>query len=100
MSENSILLKEAAEAPEVPKEELFSATEVMQAMMKTSKGFRMYLPNNPLLGRFVEELLAKLGNHLATFGDYQLDIDQFELKYRGKPVYENRDPKESVAFKM
>jgi hypothetical protein len=100
MSEKPFVLKEIAEPPEVPKEELFSATEVMQAMLKTSKAFRMYLPNNPLLVRFVEELMGKMRSHLAAFGDFRLDIDQFELKYRGKPIYENRDPKESVAFKL
>lgn len=100
MPENPSVLKEIAEPPEVPKEEIFSVTEVVHAMLKTSKAFRMYLPNNPLLGRFVEELMGKLGDHLAAFGDLRLDVDQFELKYRGKQVYENRDPKESVAFKL
>lgn len=100
MSEDPVVEKEIAEPPEVPNEELFSATEVIQAMLKTSKAFRMYLPNNPLLARFVEELTSKMGHHLAEFGDLRLDIDQFELRYRGKAVYENRDPKESVAFKL
>ncbi|MCM2356847.1 MAG: HEAT repeat domain-containing protein [Geobacteraceae bacterium] len=91
---------ETVEAPEVSKEEITLATEVMQAFVKTSKGFRMYLPNNPLLARFVEELNGKMGKHLSLYGDFRLDIDQFELRYKGKTVYENRDPKDSMAFKM
>jgi HEAT repeat protein len=91
---------ESAEAPDLGKEEVTLATEVMQAIVKTSKGFRMYLPNNPLLVRFIEELKGKLGRHLSLYGDYKIDIDQFELRYKGKTVYENRDPKESMAFKM
>ena len=100
MSEFSPDLIETAEAPEVSKEELATATDVMLSMVKTSKGLKMYLPNNPLVARFVEELRAKMGKHLALYGDFKLDIDQFELRYKGKVVYENREPKESIAFKM
>ncbi|HEX8960742.1 MAG TPA: HEAT repeat domain-containing protein, partial [Geobacteraceae bacterium] len=100
MSEETVPGHTEAESTEIGKEEVTLATEVMLAIVKTSKGFRMYLPNNPLLVRFVEELKGKLGRHLSLYGDYKLDIDQFELRYRGKTVYENRDPKESMAFKM
>lgn len=100
MSDESVGLNEAVEIHEVGKEELTLAAEVMQCIVKTSKGFRMYLPNNPLLVRFIDELKSKMGRHLSIHGEFKLDVDQFELKYRGKPVYENRDPKESFAFKM
>ncbi len=92
--------QETVETPDASREELTLATEVMQSMVKTSKGFKIYLPNNPLLTRFVEELNEKMGKHLSLYGEYRLDIDQFELRYKGKTVYENRDPKESMAFKM
>jgi HEAT repeats len=91
---------ETVEAPEVSKEELASATEVMLSLVKASKGLKMYLPNSPLVAKFIEELTGRMGRHLSQYGDFKLDIDQFELRYRGKPVYENREPKESVAFKM
>jgi len=91
---------EVVEAADVSKEEVTLATEVFQAIVKTSKGFRMYLPNNPLLARFIDELKGKFGKFLAAHGEYKLDIDQFELRYKGKVIYENRDPKESMAFKM
>jgi hypothetical protein len=100
MAEPIGVQQETVESPEVSKEELALATEVMQSMLKTSKAFKMYLPNNPLLVRFVDELVEKFGRHLSLYGDYRLDIDQFELKYKGKIVYENHDPKESLAFKM
>jgi HEAT repeats len=93
-------VQEPAEAPDVSKEELASATDVMLSMVKASKGLKMYLPNNPLVAKFIEELTDRMSRHLAQYGDFKLDIDQFELRYRGKAVYENREPKESVAFKM
>ena len=91
---------ESAEALEVSREELSLATEIMLSLVKTSKGFRMYLPNNPLLARFTDDLKRKLEKHLSLYGDYRLDIEQVELFYKGKVVYQNNDPKESMAFKM
>ena len=93
-------LNEIVETPEVSKEELAMAADVMLTMVKTSKGLKMYLPNNPLVARFIEELTGKMGKQLALYGDFKLDIDQFELRYKGKAIYENRVPKESIAFKM
>lgn len=100
MSETVAPMREEAEKPAVGKEELASALEVLQVMLKTSKGFRMYLANNPLLGRFVEELMSRTAGHFAQYGEYRLDVDQFQLHYKGNSIYENRDPKESLAFKM
>jgi HEAT repeat protein len=91
---------EAVETTELSKEELALATDVLLSVVKTSKGFRMYLPNNPLLTRFVGELKERLGRYLAEYGDLRLEIDQFELRCKGKAVYENSDPKESMAFRM
>lgn len=82
------------------KEEIASAAEVLQALLKTAKAFRIYLPNNPLLKRFIDESVEKTTDHLRRFGKYQMDVDQFELSYGGKKIHENRDPKESVAFRM
>ena len=100
MSEIVPDLIEPAETTEVSKEELSLATDVLLSMVKSSKGLKMYLPNNPLVARFNEELRGKMSRHLALYGDFKLDIDQFELRYKGKVVYENREPKESIAFKM
>ena len=100
MTESNTGAKEEAEKPQVGKEEFASAVEVLQAMLKTSKGFKMYMSNNPLLARFVEELTAKTSALLARYGEYRLDVEQFDLSYKGNSIYNNRDPKESLAFKM
>ena len=100
MSEIFPGLIETAEAPEVGKEELAAATEVILAMVKTSKALKMYLPNNPLVARFVDEVKARMERYLALYGEYRLDIDQFEIKCKGKKIYESRDPKESMAFRL
>lgn len=100
MAENTAEQKEATDQTEANKEEVTSAADVMLSIVKTSKAFKMYLANNPLLHRFLEELKIKLGRHLEKYNELKLDIDQFELRCKGKGVYENRDPKDSIAFKM
>lgn len=101
MADSAAEQKEAEEQlPEVSKDEITSVTEVLQAIIKTSKAYRMYLSNNPLLQRFLEELKARLANHLEEYGEIKLDIDQFDLKYKGRGIYQNREPKESLAFRM
>ncbi len=93
-------LNEAPEASEVSKEELAMATEVILTMVKTSKALKMYLPNNPLVAKFIDEVTERMGRHLDLYGEFKIDIDQFELKYKGKKIYENRDPRESMAFRL
>ena len=44
--------------------------------------------------------MTRLASHMGKYGELKLDIDQFELKCKGKTVYGSRDPKESLAFKM
>ena len=86
--------------PEIDAVEITSATEVLFLIIKTSKALRMYLDNNPVLHRFLEELKTKFAKHLDEYGELKLDIDQFNLKYKGKRVYENRESRDSLAFRM
>ena len=41
------------------KEEISSATDLIQAVTKTSNALKMYMSNNPLLQRFLEEVKEK-----------------------------------------
>lgn len=84
----------------ISKEESASATDIIHAVVKTSNGLKMYMPNNPLLQRFLVELKEKMTGHLGRYGDFKLDIDHFEMRYKGNSVYENRDPKESISFRV
>lgn len=100
--EQERLGRESAESlPEGPsREELASACDVMSALVKTAKGLRMYLPNNPTLIKFVGELSSRLAAHLTLHGELNLEVYPFSLRYRGSEVYQNQDPKESMAFRL
>lgn len=82
------------------KEELASAHQIVSAMVKSAKALRMYLPNNPVLIGFLEELGAKLTAHLARFGEFNLDVEPFVLRYQGRYIYQNNDPKESISCRI
>ncbi len=82
------------------KEEIASGAEVLQAMLKTAKAFRMYLPNNPLRKKFIDEATEKMSAHLRRYGQFQLDVEQFTIYYGGTSIHENRDAKESIAFRL
>ena len=82
------------------KEEIKSAKELIQHLSKTTKTLKIYLPNNPIHQKFINELLEKLQLHLSDFGPLRLRVRQFELHCSGQPVYENINRMESIAFKL
>ena len=81
-------------------EEIASANDIVLAMMRTAKGLRIYLPNNPVLIKFLDELTGKMTGHISLYGDIRLMVERFALSYKGAYVYENHDPKESIAFRV
>lgn len=89
-----------SEIPAPSREELASAQDVILAMVRAAKGLRMYLPNNPVLIKFIDDLSARMLLHISSFGDFRLQVDRFALRYQGADVYLNQDPKESIAFRL
>jgi hypothetical protein len=81
-------------------EEVKSARLVLQQLVKTCKTFKIYLPNNPIHQKFVNELLEKIDSHLNKFGPVRLRVQQFQLLCSGQPVYENLNRLESIAFRL
>lgn len=82
------------------KEEFASAHQVMTAMVKAAKALRIYLPNNPVLIGFLDDLSGKMTEHLIVYGEFALDVEPFALRYNGADIYENQDAKESIASRV
>ena len=95
-----IMSAETSPPEETSKAEIALATDIMLAMVKTSKGIKMYQANNPLLVRFAQEMTEKMSSLLNLYNEYKLDVDRFELRYKGHAVYKNSDTNESMAFRM
>jgi len=92
--------EQVEEGEEYNKEELKSAKEIVQHLTKTSKTLQIYLPNNPIHQKFINELEEKLQVHLTQYGTLRLRIKQFELFCLGQSIYENTNRMESLAFKL
>lgn len=82
------------------KEEVQSAKKVVQVLTKTTKTLKIYLPNNPIHKKFINDLFEELETHLSGFGPLRLRIKKFELFCSGQAVYENENRLESLAFKL
>ena len=100
MSENNTENNTSGEISVEKLEEINTAKEVIQSMIKTSKAFNMYLPNNPLHQKFFQDLKIYANNFLKKYGALKIDVLQFKLLYDGKSIYENNQIKDSLAFKF
>jgi len=85
-------------AEEINKEELKSAKEVVQFLTKTSKTLKIYLPNNPIHQKFLQDLTEHFTDHFQEYGALRLKVKQYELLYGNEVVYENPNRLESLAF--
>jgi len=83
--------------PEI-EEELVSTVDLIRSLQKAIKAFKLYQPNNPMLTRQLEELTTKFTAHLDEYQSLNLQVGEYKLFFKGNPVYENTDMKESLAF--
>ncbi len=88
------------EKESVDPEELESVKDLIQSLIKTAKTLKIYLPNNPIHQKHLQELTEKFSVHLKDFGSLVLGIQQFQLFFHDEPVYENTNRLESMAFKL
>ncbi|MBI3994573.1 MAG: hypothetical protein HY349_01220, partial [Nitrospirae bacterium] len=85
---------------EVDKEELKSVKDLLLQLTKTAKTLKIYLPNNPIYQKFLQELQSRFDLHLQEYEILRLKIKQYALYYEGQVVYENTNRLESLAFKL
>ncbi|HYQ96454.1 MAG TPA: HEAT repeat domain-containing protein [Candidatus Eisenbacteria bacterium] len=72
----------------------------IQALVRTLKAYRMYLPNNPTLHKFQGDLEARTWSCLKEIGDIVLNVQQFDLLFEDYSVYHNAAREESLAFRF
>jgi HEAT repeat protein len=85
---------------ETAKEELRSAKDLIQFLIKTTRTLKIYLHNNPIHQKFLKELKAKFDQHLTTYGDLKVQVHQHELVWGQEVIYENANRMESLAFRL
>ncbi len=72
----------------------------IQALIRTLKAYRMYLPNNPTLHKFQADIEARTWSCLKEIGDIVLNVQQFDLLFEDYSVYHNAAREESLAFRF
>jgi hypothetical protein len=72
----------------------------IQALVRTVKAMRMYLPNNPSLHKFQNDLESRTWSVLKEIGDITLTVQQFDFLFENYSVYHNAAREESLAFRF
>jgi hypothetical protein len=81
-------------------EELILARDLISAFIKAIKAFRFYPPDNPTLKGFRDQVLKKFQFFLNKYQSFVVVIGEYDLSFKGKILYENRDVKTSLAFSL
>jgi len=79
-------------------EELLLARDLTRSFIKGIKAFQFYPPDNPILKGFRELLPKKFNFFLNKYNSFIIQIGEYDLSFKGKVLYENRNIKNSLAF--
>ncbi len=79
-------------------EEFLLARDLTSHLIKTIKAFRFYPLDNPAIKGFKDQLYKRFQFFLNKYSLFKLQVGEYELSFKGKTLYENRDPKSSIAF--
>ncbi len=81
-------------------EELLLARDTISAFIKAIKAFRFYPPDNPTLKGFSDQLFKKFQFFLNKYESFVIQVGEYDLSFKGKVLYENRDVKTSLSFSL
>ncbi len=81
-------------------EEILLSRDLIGAFIKTVKAFRFYPPDNPTLKGVRDQLLRRFQFFLNKYQSFVIQVGEYDLSYKGKVLYENRDMKTSLAFSL
>jgi hypothetical protein len=75
-------------------------SELIQGMTKALRAFQMYLPNNPIYQRAIQNLRAAFAPIWAATDELVLSIAETELSWEGQVVYRQLNKSESIAWTL
>jgi HEAT repeat protein len=75
-------------------------SELIQAMAKALRAFQMYLPNNPIYQRAIQNVRAGLKPVWAATGELVLKVAETELIWEEQVVYRQINKSESIAWTL
>jgi HEAT repeat protein len=74
--------------------------ELLSLIGKALRAVQLYLPNNPVYQRAIENVRAACRRLWSATADLVLDIQEVELRWEGNVVYRNDQKNESIAWTL
>ncbi len=83
--------------PEIKETSLVSS-EIIQALIRAQKTFKMYPPNNPIYGKAVDEVFRLMTDRIGTDGKIDLRFTAHEIHINEDSVYKNESRQDNFAL--
>jgi hypothetical protein len=74
--------------------------ELMALVTKALRAVQLYLPNNPVYQRAIENVRTGCRKLWEATGELTLDVDETDLRWEGNIVYRQEQKNESVAWTL
>jgi len=74
--------------------------ELMQVLVKGLRATQLYLPNNPVYQRAVENIRASFRQIWQATDDLHLDVEETSFKWENAVVYSQEQRAESIAWTL
>lgn len=74
--------------------------DLMQVFVKALRATQLYLPNNPVYQRAIENLRAAFRQVWQATDDLHLDVSEDELRWEGAVVYRQEQRSDSIAWTL
>jgi hypothetical protein len=75
-------------------------TELIQSMAKALRAFQMYLPNNPIYQRAIQNMRAAFQPIWAATDELRINVVETELVWEDQVVYRQPNKTESLAWSL
>lgn len=75
-------------------------SELIQAMVKALRAFQMYLPNNPIYQRAIQNVRSAFGPIWAATDELVFHVGETDLLWEEQSVYHQLNKSESVAWSL
>jgi hypothetical protein len=79
-------------------EDIKEAKDILQALIKGKKAFRMYPSNNPIYTKTLEESYAKFRNFFDYKDEFILQIKHNSISYDSEQIYYNSEKEDNLAL--
>lgn len=74
--------------------------QLMAVFLKAGKTLRLYSEQHDFFDRFADEFMTRLHDEFATVDSLTFEITPVAINWDGNVVFENREQRENLAFKL